>query len=69
MISEEGGQLEVKISKCWIVIELYCENNRDAKSPFLQETHPVSLRLKQSNQPVFGQFLSNFIIQHPIAPR
>ena len=30
--------------------------------------HPVGLSQKQSNQPVFGQFLSNFIIHHPVAP-
>ena len=32
-----------------------------------EHAHPVDLRQKQSNQPVFGQFLSNFIIQLPIA--
>ena len=31
--------------------------------------HTMGLRQKQSNQPVFGQFLSNFIIQHPVAPQ
>ena len=30
---------------------------------------PVGLGQKQSNQPVLGSFWSNFILQHPVAPR
>ena len=32
-----------------------------------EHTHSLGLRQKQSNQPVLGYFLSNFIIQHLVA--